>query len=158
MSEILGTLFKYLGQMIGVAAVGLVLWAVFGSSKTSNAISDLSQLQGNIQTLYSTQATFASVTTAVAVKLAPTRMINGTNLVNPWSGAVTVNVNASDPLKFDVNEAGVPTDPCSKMASNTPTAVGLSINNVAQTLPIDAGVAVQACNGTTNTLIFTYSH
>ena len=158
MSEILGPLFKYLCQMIGVAAVGLVLWAVFGSSKTSNAISDLSQLQGNIQTLYNTQSTFTTVTTAVALTQAPARMINGTNLVNPWSGAVTVNVNASDALKFDVTEAGVPTDACSKMATNTPTAVGLKINGADQTLPIDAGTAVTACNTATNTLIFTYSH
>jgi hypothetical protein len=160
MSEILGALFKNLASLLGVAAAALILYAVFGSSKTGNAINDLNQLQTNTQTLYSTQSTFTSLTNAVAIggQLAPTRMISAGNLVNPWSGAITVNVNAGDATRFDVTEAGVPNDPCSKMATNTPSIVGLKINGTAQTLPIDAGAAVNACNASPNTMIFTFSH
>ncbi|CAN7779895.1 type 4 pilus major pilin [Cupriavidus necator] len=160
MSEILGALFKNLAALIGVAAVALILYAVFGSSKTGNAINDLNQFQTSAQSLYSTQSTFTSLTNAVAISggLAPTRMIAGGTLVNPWSGAITVNVNAGDATRFDVTEAGVPSDACAKMATNTPSIVGLKVNGTAQALPIDAGAAVTACNASPNTLIFTFSH
>ncbi|AVA38345.1 type 4 pilus major pilin [Cupriavidus metallidurans] len=160
MSEILGALFKTLAALIGVAAVALVLYSFFGSSKTGNAINDLNQLQTNAQALYSTQSTFTSITNTVAINggLAPTRMVSAGALVNPWSGAITVNVNAGDATRFDVTEAGVPSDACSKMATNTPSIVGLKINGAAQALPIDAGAAVTACNASPNTLIFTFSH
>lgn len=160
MSEILGALFKNLAALIGVAAVALILYSVFGSSKTSNAINDLNQLQTNAQALYSTQTTFTTLTNTIAVNggLAPTRMVSGTSLVNPWSGAITVAVNAGDATRFDVTQAGVPNDSCSKMATNTPSIVGLKINGATQTLPIDAGTAVAACNASPNTLVFTFSH
>lgn len=161
MSEILGALFKQLIALIGVAAVAVILYNVFSSSKTTNATNDLNQLQTNIQALYSSQTSFASLTNAVAVNgaLAPTRMISGGNLVNPWTGTVTVNSNASDVTRFDVTETKVPNEACSKMATNTPSVVGLKINNATQSLPIDAGTAVSACNSTdNNTLVFTFSH
>ncbi|AMR78025.1 type 4 pilus major pilin [Cupriavidus nantongensis] len=160
MSEILGALFKNLAALIGVAAVALVLYSFFGSSKTGNATNDLTQLQTNVQALYSTQSTFTSLTNTVAVNggLAPTRMVAAGALINPWSGAITVNVNAADATRFDVTEAGVPNDACSKMATNTPSIVGLKINGAAQALPIDAGAAVSACNASPNSLIFTFSH
>lgn len=160
MSEILGALFKALMAIIGVAGVALVLYSVFGASKTGNAINDLTQLQSNAQSLYSTQSSFTTLTNAVAINggLAPTRMISGGNLVNPWSGAVTVNVNAADATRFDVTQAGVPNDACGKLAANTPSVVGLKINGAPQALPIDAGTAVGVCTGAPNTMIFTFSH
>lgn len=158
MSEILGTLFKYLVSLLGVAAVVLILYQVFGSNKTQNAISDITQLQANSQALYNTQNNFTSLTNTIAVsgKLAPSGMISGTALVNPWGGAVTVNVNATNAAQFDITEAGVPVDACAKMISGLATAVGLKVNGTAQTLPVDAGAAVTACNAASNTTIFTF--
>lgn len=160
MSEILGTLFKYLVQVLGVAAVVLILYQVFGANKTGNAISDLTQLQTQTQSLYNGQNNFTSLTNAVAIsgKLAPTDMISGANLQNPWGGAVTINVNAGNAAQYDVTEAGVPTDGCSKMIGAFSSVVGLKVNGVAQALPIDAGAAVGACNAASNTLIFTFAH
>ena len=160
MSEILGTLFKYLLSLLGVAAVVLILYQVFGSNKTQTAIADLTQLQAATQALYNGQNTFTSLTNTVAVsgKLAPSDMVTGAStLGNPWGGSVTVAVNAI-PSQFNVTEGSVPADACAKMVAALPTVIGLSINGTAQTLPLDAGAAVSACNTASNTLIFTFSH
>lgn len=159
MSEILGTLFKYLVALLGVAAVVLILYQVFGSNKTQTALSDVTLLQTNTQSLYNAQSTFTSVTDAVAIagKLAPSGMISGTALVNPWGGAVTIAVNANA-SQFDITEASVPSDACAKMIVGLSSVVALKVNGAAQTLPLDAGLATAACNATANTLIFTFAH
>lgn len=159
MSEILGTLFKYLVSLLGVAAVVLILYQVFGANKTQNAISDITLLQANTQALYNAQSTFTSLTNAVAIngKLAPSGMISGANLVNPWGGAVTIAVNANA-AQFDITEAAVPADSCAKMVVGLGSVVGLKVNSVAQVLPLDAGSAVTACNALNNTLILTFAH
>lgn len=160
MSEILGTLFKYLVSLLGVAAVVLILYQVFGSNKTQNAISDLTLLQTNAQSLYNGQNTFTSLTNTVAIngKLAPSGMISGGNLLNPWGGAITANVNAGNAAQFDVTEAAVPQDACAKMVVSLNSVVALKVNGTAQVLPLDAGAAVTACNAAANTMIFTFSH
>lgn len=160
MSEILGTLFKYLVSLLGVAAVVLILYQVFGANKTQNAISDVTLLQTNVQALYNAQNTFTTLTTAVAIgaKLAPPSMIAGAALTNPWGGTVGINVNAGSAVQFDITEPAVPADACPKMISALGTVVGLKINTVAQTLPIDAGTAATACNLASNTLVLTFAH
>lgn len=161
MSEILGALFKYMVQLIGVAAVAAVLYLVFGSSKTSDAISDTHSLATETQGLfYGQQAFTVTNTIAITAKLAPDRMVNAakTGLVNPWSGAVTIKAN-TDTSKFDITTTRVPNDACAKMAANTPSMVGLSVNGTAQSLPVDAGAVALKCNVTdNNTLIFTFGH
>jgi type II secretory pathway pseudopilin PulG len=161
MSEILGTLFKYLVALLGVGAVVAVLYQVLGSNKTQNAIADMTQLQTNIQALYSGQPTFTSLTNTVAVsgRLAPAGMISGTSLINAWSGAVSVKVNGSNAARFDMSTAGVPQDACAKVIGGQASAVSLSVNGgTALTPPIDAGAAVTACNAAANTIVFTYAH
>jgi len=157
MSEILGTLFKYLAQIMGVGAILGIAYVAFGSNKSSNAITDLNQLTTSVQALYASQNSFASLTSTVAVngKLAPQRMISGTSLVNPWNGANTIAAD-TNPTLFDVTMAGVPADGCNKLATST-TPVALTINAAAVTLPVDAGAAVTACSSaTSNTLVFTF--
>lgn len=159
MSEILGTLFGKLVALLSIAAVVVILYQVFGANKTQNAISDLTQLQVNAQSLYNGQSTFTTLTNTVAItgKLAPAGMISGTALLNPWGGAVTVAVNAVA-TQFDITETLVPSDACAKMIVGLGAVVGLKVNTVAQTLPLDAGTAVTACNAANNTLLFTFSH
>lgn len=159
MSEILGTLFKYLVSLLGVAAVVLILYQVFGANKTQNAMSDITLLQTNVQALYNTQNTFSTLTVPVAItgKLAPSGMISGTTLVNPWGGTVLINVNSVNPSRFDITEPNVPAEACAKMIVGLGTAVGLLVNAASQTMPLDAGSAVTACNAAANTLIFTFS-
>jgi type II secretory pathway pseudopilin PulG len=169
MSEILGTLFKYLVSLLGVAAVVLVLYQVFGANKTQNAISDATLLQTNTQALYNGQNSFATVTNTVATngKLAPPGMLTGTatTLANPWGGDVTIAFNGTTAAKFDITEAGVPIDACAKMIAGLSSVVGLSINGTViapATLPMDSGTAVTSCaTGAAAglaTLIFTFGH
>lgn len=164
MSEILGTLFKYLVSLLGVAAVVLILYQVFGSNKTQNAISDITLLQTNTQALYNAQSTFTGITNTVAVsgKLAPAGMMNGTasTLLNPWGGATTIAVNGTA-TKFDITSVGVPQEACAKMAVSIGSVVTLAVNTVDVTMPVDAGNAVAKCNVATaagNTMLFTFSH
>lgn len=160
MSEILGSLLKGLLALLGVAAVVGILYLAFGNNKTQNAISDITQLQSNIQALYNGQNTFTTLTNTVAIggKLAPSDMVAGTALTNPWGGTVTANVNAGNAAQFDLTETLVPQDSCGKIVVGLPTIVNLKVNGTAQTLPVDAGTAVAACSLANNTLIFTFSH
>lgn len=160
MSEILGTLFKYLVALLGVAAVVLILYQVFGSNKTQTAIADITLLQTNTQALYNAQSTFTTLTSAVAIsgKIAPSNMISGATLVNPWGGTVLINVDAGNASQFEITEPAVPADSCAKMIVGLSTAVAVKVNGTAQTLPLDAGTAVTACNVAANTLVFTFAH
>jgi hypothetical protein len=160
MSEILGTLFKYLMGLLAIGSVVVILYVVFGSNKTSTAISDITQLRANTVALYNTQSAFTSLSSAVAIngKLAPPDMIAGTALVNPWGGTVTIAVNAGNAAQFDVTEPAVPADACAKMIVGMSNALAVTVNTVAQTLPVEAGAAVTACNAAANTLIFTFGH
>lgn len=168
MSEIMGTLFKYLLSLLGVGAVVLILYQTFGSNKIQNAIADVTQLSSNAQSLYNGQATFTTLTntTAIAGKLAPSGMIPGGAglLSNPWGGAVTIAVNATSSSQFDITEPGVPIDACSKMIAGLSNLVGLKVNGTAiTTFPVDAGTGITACTtGATaaglTTLIFSFAH
>jgi hypothetical protein len=163
MSEILGTLLKYLVSLLGVAAVVVILYSVFGANKTQTAITDLTLLQGNTQALFSGQSAFTSVTNTVAINggLAPKGMLvsgSTTQLQNPWGGSVTLLVNAANPARYDITETLVPSEACAKLSSSMSAALALSINGVAQTLPLDAGAAVTACNTATNTVLVTSGH
>lgn len=164
MSEILGTLFKYLVSLLGVAAVVLVLYQVFGANKTQNAISDITLLQTNTQALYNAQSTFASITNTVAIngKLAPAGMLTAVAgaLANPWGGSVTIAPNTTL-ARFDITEPAVPQEACAKMAVAIGSVVGLKINGLDQVLPLEPGLAVNACNvaaAAGNTLIYTFAH
>jgi len=158
MSEILGTLFKYMLALLGVGAVVLVLYQVLGNDKTGRATADLTQLQTQTQTMFNGQSTFTNLSNAVAIagKLAPPGMIAGTALVNPWGGTVTTNINGANQSRFDIAETLVPADACAKMVVNTSAMVALSINGTAATLPMDASNAVTSCTATNNTITFTF--
>lgn len=158
MSEIMGVVFKYLMVALGLTAVAGALYAALGSNKTTDAIANQTQLQANIQSAFGGQGNFTSLTNArvISGNLAPDAMVVAGALTNAWGGAVTVGPNATA-SNFDVTNAAVPQDGCQKFASSQKIATAISINNVAQTLPLDAGAAISACNAATNTVKFTYA-
>lgn len=159
MSELLGALFKLLLGMLGIGAVGAALYMALGSSKTSDAISGQTQLQTAIQAAYTGQGTFTSINNArvIAGKLVPDKMVVAGALVNAWTGAVTVAVNAGNASQFDVTNAGVPQDGCQKFISSQNNAVAITVNGAALAIPVDAGAAISACNAAANTVVFTYA-
>jgi hypothetical protein len=164
MSEILGAIFKAIVALLGLGAVVAIATTATNSNKNSNAVSEMSQLVFNIQSSYPSGA-FTSLTNTVAAagdkgsRMAPEGMISGTSLVNPWGGAVTLAVNATNAARFDVTSAGVSSSGCQKLALNMQgTAIALSINGTDQTLPLDSGTATVACQTSPNTLVFTFGH
>jgi hypothetical protein len=159
MSEILGTLFKYLLSLLGVGAVVTVLYAGFGSNKTQTFISDLTLLQSNITGLYQgAPAGFASLTNAVAIsgKLAPSDMIAGNALTTPWTGGVATVAGTA--TQFTITATEVPADACAKAAVAFPTAAAIGVGAAGSTavvLPVDPGVVAGQC-AATNTMVFTF--
>lgn len=163
MSEILGAIFKAIVALLSLGAVVAIATTASNSNKNSNAVAEHSQLIFNIQASYPSGA-FTSLTNAVATagdkgsRMAPEGMISGTSLVNAWGGAVTVNVNSGNAARFDVTTASVSSSGCQKLATNMGTALALSINGTAQTLPLDSGTATTACQNSPNSMVFTFGH
>jgi hypothetical protein len=159
MSEILGTLFKYLMMLLGVAAVVFILYEVLGSNKTSNAVSQTTQMVSSIQALYAGQNNFSSLNNVISsnpATVVPSAMLGGGNpITDPWGGAVTVQTDAN-PSMFDVILRQVPNKACSSLAASMGSFESLTINGTSLTPPVDAGAADAACNATTNSLTFVY--
>lgn len=160
MSEILGTLLKYLAALIAVASVVLVSNQAYESYKTSSATADLTTLVTGIQKLYLTKPAFTTLGASAVINggIAPQDMINGTALINQWGGAVTLNVNSSNANLFDVTENLVPGDACANFVSTMSSAVLLKLNSVVQVLPMDPGTVAATCGTSGNTLVFTFTH
>jgi len=165
MSEILGALFSYVIKLLGVAAVVLLLYAVFGADKTNNALSQISQTQSNIQALYVSQPNFSSLNNSVVIngQLAPSDMIQGNALVNGWNGPVTVAVD-SNTSQFSLTETQVPKSACIKLSANVAAYVSLQINGgtaygTASGTKIDPGIASTECaaGGDNNSLKFVFA-
>jgi len=161
MSEILGTLFKYLMVILGAIAVVALFYMTLGQDKTHKAISSLTQLQANTQALFSTQTSFTGLNNTVAISagLAPADMISGTALINPWNGSVTIAVNGTSTSQFNITTTAVPRAACAKLAgvlgASGSSATALSVNATALTLPVGASAAVTACNAAANTILIT---
>ena len=160
MDEIMGSWFKYLVRLLGVAAVVIILVSIFHKNKASTEVSNITQLATSISNTYTGQTAFTGLNTAIAAKLAPTSMVTGTTLMNQWGGAVTVAVDAN-PSQFDIVENGVPSDGCVDMANKATNYVTLTLNGATYnaTNPLDAGTAVTACNAAaTQTITYVYGH
>lgn len=163
MSEVLGSIFKYALMLLALAAVvGLGMVAI-NSNKNANAVAQASQLVFNIQSSYPSGA-FTTLSKAVVMagdkgtRMAPDAMISGNSLVNPFGGPVDVYVNASNAANFDFSSAQVSSSGCQKLATSMTSALGLTINGTAQTLPVDAGTAALACQNGSNTMVMTFGH
>lgn len=160
MSEILGTLFKYLMAILAVGAVVAITLSVSKGNKTSNAITDISQLATNVQVAYNQTSTFTTITPAAAVngKMAPDDLISGATLVDPWGGTDTLAVNATIATEFDFGLPAVPQGECTKLATSI-KAVALKIGTAVQTFPLDPAAVAAACSASTPiAMTFTFGH
>lgn len=159
MSEILGTLFKYLMALLGVAVVGGILYMALHKNKGTTEAGNLLQLSTNITSTYSGQSDFTGLTTGVCAKLAPPGMSpDGATLVNQWGGAVTCAVDAN-PAQFDVVENGVISDGCVDLVTHLKSYVSVTLGGTTYDAanPLDAGTATTQCNSAATqaiTLVF----
>jgi hypothetical protein len=161
MSEIMGTLFKYLMGLLGLAVVVGILYATLFKNKSSSEVANLTQLSTNISTTYTGQPTFTGLTTAIAANLAPASMVSGATLVNAWGGPITVAADAGNPSTFDVVEYAVPSNGCVDLVNKASNYVSLTLGGTTYSAsnPLNPGAATTACNAAaTSTISFVYGH
>jgi hypothetical protein len=162
MSEILGTLFKYLMALLGVAVIGGILYGALHKNKAVTEAGNVQQLATNVTSTYASQAQFTSLTTAICANLAPPGMSppgTGT-LTNQWGQAVTCTVDANA-AQFDVLESNVPSDGCADLVTHMKNYVSLTLNGTTYTAttPLDAGTATSDCNAAaTQDITFVFGH
>jgi hypothetical protein len=165
MSEMLGTFFKYLFALLGVAAVVAVLSQVVGSNKDGLFVSQLTQLVGNIEQLYAGGYSYSGIATAnlVTAQAFPSGMVVGTTPTNPWNGQVIVTPNAGAATSFDITTSLVPQADCAKIVTSITTWTSLNVNGSMSNQQAggdgagaNPGVYAALCNTPSNTIIFTF--
>lgn len=160
MRDLIGSLLSAVATLLGIAAVVAIGYNLYSANKSSNGLSDLTSMAGQIQALYSSHPSYSglSATTVINASLAPSSMISGATLTNPWGGTVTVAVNGSNSSFFDVTEPNVPNDACAKLATGVGNLGALSINGTSVTLPADPNTVSTNCSTGANSLVFTFGH
>jgi type II secretory pathway pseudopilin PulG len=159
MSEMLGTIFKYVFGILATGAVLLGVYSLNSNNKVTNAITETAMIAQNAQQIYAGQNNFTSLTNTVLITAGAVPSGNYTapaTITNPWAGAVTVAVGANANT-FNITHAGVPNADCSKLVTSITSYSTVSINGNAQTPPVDAATLTNLCTTVAgNTIIFTY--
>jgi len=161
MSEILGTLFKYVLGLLGIVGVVVLLYYALSSNSVSAEVSNITTTEGNLAGLYSGSTANAGTTSltnavAIAASAVPAAMVSGTKIINQWQGAVTLSGDAGGDII--ISEAGLPQAACAKIITAVPSYSSLTVNGgTALTAPVDPGTSVAQCkSGTANTVAFTF--
>lgn len=159
MSEVLGTLFKYLLAVLAIGAVVLIFYEGFTSNKVGTEASNITSIEGSAAQLYSGQANTTSLTAKVliAAGAAPNSMVSGTALVNPWGGGVTVTGDATDDII--ITDTGLSQSACAKLVTSVTNFTSIAINGgTAATSPVDPSTVSTGCvAGNANKLVFTFN-
>lgn len=160
MREMLGTIIAWLLGLLALGTLVMMYSTASSSSKTNQALTDLSSMVSSIQALYYSHPSYSTISSTVAINggLAPKSMINGTALNNPWGGTVTLAVNSSNTARFDVTEPNVPSEACAKLATAVGNMEALAINGTSVSLPTDPATVTTTCNNTTNSMVLTFGH
>lgn len=155
------TLIAVVIGIIIIAGAFVVFGQVTSGTKLSGAEQDLVTAQLNIRQLYQGQPNYTglSISTALAAKVFPNDMVNGTQVNDAWDGPVTIAA-ASNPTQFTIQFTQVPQDICVKFASfeagqwEAFTINGTGIDQTGGSNPVTE--ASGACTtGNTNTLLWT---
>ncbi len=161
MSEVLGTLFKYLLAVLAIGAVVLIFYEAFGSNKVGTEAANISTLDANSAQLYSGTSTTASLTDTVLIAAgdAPKSMVSGTTaLINPWGGAVTVTGDATDDV--NITDTGLSQSSCAAEATAVNNYTTLAINGgtaTAQANVTPATISTGCVAGNANKLTFVFN-
>lgn len=133
MSEILGTLFKYLIAIACISGVLFILYDVLSANKLERATSQIYLFEKNISGFYTggpAPATNVDITNIIINANAEPQgtYVNG-NLVNPWGGAITIAGNQRTTGYIDIIYHGIPASACVKLALNMSSRYLITINN-----------------------------
>ncbi len=163
MSEMMGLILKTALALLGVVVVVGLSYTAIQNSKNSNHVAEVVLLSTSVQAAVQTGA-FSSLTVESVIAgskgdtLAPTSMISGNGLTNPWGGIVTIAVDSSNASQFVITSEGVSTGGCGKLAG-TVMAKSVNINGTSLNSPVDEPTARTACKGSnSNTIAMTFTH
>jgi hypothetical protein len=160
MDEIMGSWFKYLVRLIGLAAIVIILVMVLHKNRAEQEVANVTQLATSIANTYSGQTNFTGITEAMAADIAPSGMVSGAALINQWGGTVTVQVDTNT-SQFDIIEDQVPSDGCVDLVNKATNYVSLTLDGTTynQSNPLNAGTAITACNSAAaQNITFVYGH
>lgn len=150
--------------VLGIVVVGVI--AILGRQNSTNQASRVMTESGNLQTIvgkvnasFAGRASYAGLSTAFLLDQGafPTSMVNGTNVVNVWNGAVTVASGTGD-TSFDITTASVPTGACIELVTTTSRSfrtvtVGTTVVKTAAQAQADLATTQTACAAATTTSI-----
>ncbi|MHB8408963.1 MAG: type 4 pilus major pilin [Acidiferrobacterales bacterium] len=127
---------------------------LMASGTSSTTAQEVAEITANVQSLYSNQSSFATLTNQVAItdKAVPENMVQGTNIVNPYGGQVTLGPDATYNNAFDITEGGLDGGACSSLATGE-TAYGVEINGTQVAIgnqAVDPSTAAADCTQTGN--------
>jgi type II secretory pathway pseudopilin PulG len=142
-----------------LVAAGILVYFQVASSrqKTTDAMSQLMDLQTAIHTLYAGQSNYAGLGNAILIqaRAVPNAMVNGAaNITHAFKGAVTLGPAGATNNTFTIQFDTVPTDACNAMGvlDLGNSLFGVTLNGTAftaQALPTPA-TAAAACQDPTN--------
>ena len=106
-----------------IAAISAIIARQMSTSQSSRVQSEAGNLQtivGKVNSTFAGRSSYAGATTAflLAQGAFPTSMVNGTNVINGWNGAVSVAPGAGN-TSVDITYAGVPSSACIEFVANT---------------------------------------
>ena len=144
---------------VGILLLSGVLFAMhvgFSSSKLSDVQSSIVMMQMQIQSMFSGSSSYNGLDNnlVMANNIAPTSMLKGGRISNPWGGDVTI-ASTDSGASFSISLTNVPQSECTKLALFQPDAwLSLTVNN-GVIAGGDVAAATNACNSTQNTVTFT---
>jgi len=147
--------------MLGLIAIAFVIgiYQLASSQQTiGQAQQNLSIVRNGVKRLFNEQRNYNNVSNSIAnnAGIVPEPMIaGGGDIRNQWDGAVTLQVNGSNPTQFDIVHNQVPQDACIEFA----TFSGDTWEQVAVGgTPVDGSAPEANSNcADTNTITFTSS-
>lgn len=166
--------------MLAIVAVVAILYEALGSSNTSTAVSDVSQIQANVYQLYSATP---NSTTAIAQSTAadvigagviPSGMKSSTTtgsgssattsatILDPWGGTVGVGTTPTSNAVLALTFPKVPMGACAKLvvgAAKAGASVVVGSNTVYpgdSSMASDAATACSAAGGSTVAMTFNF--
>lgn len=157
-----------LGIALVLVVIGIGILVYNGRQQSSHSYSGESGLLALVAGVkqINPNPSYTGLTTGVIIsaKAAPSNMVNGTELVNDWGGAVTVaatNYNGGTGNAFAVTYESVPSSECNTLVNAVAPNFQVIIvgkttvkNEAAGTYPTAATVATACVNGT-NSVVFT---
>ena len=152
--------------IIGIIIAGALLYfnTANTSQKITSSLAQLAQIQQSVRTLYSGQANYSGLTTALIAQsdALPASMISGSTISHAFNAGVTVTANTTSSTNFDVVFSGLPQDVCKQMLTKDLgrglVSAGTTVATQTQpSLPFNLTQATAACTGTTNAITWVFN-